>query len=260
MTNRISFMSANYVARQTGYAMHGWGHGDRMTQEHFRPLETYAERLDELLADIRALGFDTIDLWGAHLGPEWATDQHLEIAREALERHELQVSSLAAWIGPDELERACDLALGLGTTIIGGGASGQPTALVPALRERGVRLAIENHPERTPEELLAKIEDGGNTLGVTVDTGWWATNGYDPARAIEELGEHVLHVHLKDVLAPGAHETCAWGRGCVPVEACVRALQKIGYTGAIAVEHEPEHEDPSEDCAELLVVLRRWLR
>ena len=59
------------------------------------------------------------------------------------------------------------------------------------LAERGVRLAIENHPERTPGEVLAKIERGDGTLGATVDTGWWATQGYDAARAIEELGEHV---------------------------------------------------------------------
>jgi len=41
----ISFMSANYVAREVGYAMHGWGHGDRATNDAFRPLETYEGRL-----------------------------------------------------------------------------------------------------------------------------------------------------------------------------------------------------------------------
>jgi len=253
-------MSANYVARQTGYAMHGWGHGDRETNEHFRPLDTYAERLDELLADIRALGFDTLDLWGAHLNPVWASDEHVTIATAALSRHGLRVSSYATGVGPAEVERAADIALALGTTIIGGGAWGEVEALVPALRERGVRLGIENHPERTPAELLAKLEGGDGVLGVTVDTGWWATQGYDAARAIEELAGHVLHVHLKDVLTRGEpHETCPWGEGIVSVEGCVRALQRIGYTGALAVEHEPEHEDPSEGCRAMLAQLRRWL-
>jgi sugar phosphate isomerase/epimerase len=97
-------------------------------------------------------------------------------------------------------------------------------------------------------------------MGATVDTGWWATQGYDPARAISELGEHVLHVHLKDVLAIGEpHETCRWGRGIVDAEACVRALQRLGYTGAIAVEHEPEREDPSADCRAMRAELDAWL-
>ena len=39
----ISFVTANYVAREVGWAMHGWGHGDRETNAAFAPLETYAE-------------------------------------------------------------------------------------------------------------------------------------------------------------------------------------------------------------------------
>ena len=91
----ISFITANYVAEHTGWAMHGWGHGDRTTNERFAPLETYAERLDELLGRIRRLGFDAIDLWGAHLSPDWATDEHVEIAQQELERHEQVLRVLA---------------------------------------------------------------------------------------------------------------------------------------------------------------------
>ena len=127
--------------------------------------------------------------------------------------------------------------------------SGDPGAVASVLRERGVRLGIENHPERVPDELRARIDAGEGAFGATVDTGWWATQGYDPARAIEELGERVLHVHLKDVLAVGEpHETCRWGEGIVDIAACVRALQRIGYAGTYTIEHEPEDHDPSEKC------------
>jgi len=260
VTNTIAFVSANYVAREAGYAMHGWGHGDRTTNDAFRPLETYEQRLDELLGDIRAVGFDAIDLWGAHLNPSWATDDHVAVARRALERHGLTVATYAVWVDQATIERTCEIARALGTAIIGAGASGDPRELVPVLREHGVRLAIENHPQRTPAELLGPIEGGDGALAATVDTGWWATQGYDAARAIEELGEHVAHVHLKDVVAEGEpHETCRWGRGIVGVETCVRALQGIGYGGAISIEHEPEVEDPSEDCRAMLAQLRGWL-
>jgi L-ribulose-5-phosphate 3-epimerase len=258
----ISFMTANYVAEHTGYEMRdGWGQGDRATNDHFRPLETYEARLDELLGRIRALGFDTVDVWGAHLSPDWATGEHVAIAREALGRHGLRVATYATWVSPANVERSCELALAIGTDLIGGSIAGDPAELAPVLRELGVRIGIENHPERTPDEVLAKIEQGGGTLGATVDTGWWATQGYDAARAIEDLGEHVFHVHLKDVLAPGEpHETCRWGDGVVPIEACVRALLRLGHAGALTVEHEPELYDPSEDCREMLGMLRRWLR
>jgi len=261
VTNPIAFVTANYVARETGYAMHGWGHGDRTTNEAFAPLETYAEKLDELLGSIRALGFDTVDVWGAHLSPDWATDAHVDAALDALRRNGLRVSTYATWIGPSNVERSCELAQALGTTLIGGGFSGEPAQLVPVLDRHGVTLAIENHPQRTPAEVLAQIEQGEGTMGTTVDTGWWGTQGYDAARAIEELGEHVLHVHLKDVLAlDEPHETCRWGEGIVPIEACIRALQGIGYTGAIAVEHEPETFDPSDDVRAMREQLEEWLR
>jgi sugar phosphate isomerase/epimerase len=256
----IAFTTANYVARETGWSMHGWEHGDGATQERFRELHTYAERLDEVLAKVRALGFDTVDLWGAHLGADWATDEHLAAARATLDRHGLRVATYATWVRPSNVERACELARGIGTSIIGAGFSGEPEVLAPVLREHDVRLAVENHPEKTPGEVRSMIERGGGTFGTTVDTGWWGTQGYDPPRAIAELGEHVLHVHLKDVRAVGEpHDTCVWGEGVVDIEACVTELRRSAYDGALTIEHEPEDHDPSEEIVQLRSRLEAWL-
>ena len=108
--------------------------------------------------------------------------------------------------------------------------------------------------------MLEKIARGRGAFGATVDSGWWATQGYDAARAIEELGPHVLHVHLKDVLAEREpHETCRFGGGSVDVRECVRALERIGYDGAISIEHEPERFDPSDDLRAMRADLEEWL-
>jgi L-ribulose-5-phosphate 3-epimerase len=132
---------------------------------------------------------------------------------------------------------------------------------VALLREYGLHLALENHPEKNPVELLAKLGSGDDDLfGVAVDTGWFGTQGYDAAQAIHELGPRVFHVHLKDVRAAGAHQTCRFGQGIVPLEACVQALHTIGYTGTISVEHEPETFDPTEDCVASAALLRTWLQ
>ena len=254
-------MTANYVARETGWAMQGWSHGDRATNERFAPLETYGERFDALLRDVRALGFDTIDLWGAHLSPDWATDEHVAIARDLLAGHGVTVTTYGTWVHMHTVERACELAHAVGTAVIGAGMSGDPAELAPILRDHGVTLALENHPERTPADVLAKIEAGAGTVAATVDTGWWATQGYDAVQAIEELGSHVAHVHLKDVRHEGEpHETCAWGEGIVDIEACVRVLERDGYAGAYSVEHEPEHHDPSEEIRAMRAQLEAWLR
>ncbi len=264
--NTISFMTANYVARQVGYHMSGgWEQGDRATNEYFRPLDTFAQRFEALLAEIKNMGFDAIDLWLSHLNYVWATDEHIHIARELLAHHDLQVVSLAGWLGstPGEFRRTCEIAVAVGTPLLGADTSmlhKDRQFVVQMLKEHDLRLGIENHPEKTPEDVLAKIGDGGDGyIGATVDTGWFGTQGYDAAQAIVRLRDHLFHVHLKDVRASGAHETCRYGEGIVPVEQCVRTLQEIGYTGPISVEHEPELFDPTEDCKAGLRMLSAWL-
>jgi sugar phosphate isomerase/epimerase len=265
--NTISFMTANYVARQTGYHItEGWKQGDQTTQDYFRPVATFAGRFGDILAEIRAMGFTALDLWLAHLHPAWATSEHVDTARRLLRQHGLRVTSLAGWFGntPEEFERACQLAVSVGTTILGGNTalltSAERPFMVDRLKWYDLTLGLENHPEKTPQEVLDKIGDGGQgRIGSAIDTGWFATQGYDAAQATEALAPHLVLVHLKDVLAPGAHVTCRYGQGCAPLERCVQALKRIGYQGAISVEHEPEQADPTEDCRASYAMLREWL-
>ncbi|MGH3131579.1 MAG: sugar phosphate isomerase/epimerase family protein, partial [Gaiellaceae bacterium] len=175
-------MSANLVARETGWRMRDWTHGERTTEEAFRPLETFADRFGALLAHVRGLGFDTLDVWTAHLHWRWATDEHLAIARELLDRHGLRVATVAGGFGKTEedLGRACGVAVAVGAPVLGGmldARAGEPE-VAAVLRGQGLRLGLENHPEdRTVEDMLARIGDGaGGTVGTTVDTGWWATH------------------------------------------------------------------------------------
>ena len=91
----------------------------------------------------------------------------------------------------------------------------------------------ENHPEQSPQEVLALIGDADDVLGAAVDTGWWATQGYDPVQAIRDLRERLFHVHLKDVEAPGTHITCMHGEGVRPGSPTAStSCSTLGYLGA----------------------------
>lgn len=178
----------------------------------------------------------------------------------------MTVTSLAGEFGatPEQFEASCRLIRSLGADILAGStvvlADDRP-GTIDLLEHHDVRLAVENHPQvPTPEAMGALIGDGaGGRIGTAVDTGWYATIERDPAEAILALGPHIMIVHLKDIKAAGAHDTCRFGAGIVPIEACVRALQEAGYTGPISVEHEPEDYDPTEECKESLEMLRQWL-
>lgn len=263
--NTISFMTANYVARQVGYNMTGgWGQGDTATNDYFKPIETYSDRLDEYLRDIREMGFDTLDLWMPLLNYSWATDEHIETAAGLLKQHGLKVISLAGWFGatPDEFEKCCQIAAALDCTILGGGTSlpvKDRAFMIDILHKYGVKWAFENHPEKTPQEILDKIGGDEDVVGVAADTGWFGTQAYDAPKALEELAPRLFHVHLKDVLAAGAHDTCRYGEGVVNIEGCVQTLKRLGYSGGICVEHEPELFDPTEDVKASLAMLKGWL-
>lgn len=271
MRNTVSFITANFVAREVGWRLpepfpQSWGVGDQATQACFKPIETYRERLATMLDAVQVMGFAAIDLWTAHLAPHWADEAHLHIAREELDRRGLRLVSLAGGMGQDRnhFDQICRLAVALGRPLLGGVApivGEQRHRVVEQLEAMDLRLAIENHAEKTPDELLARIGDGaGGRLGVAADTGWFGTQGYDAADALRILAPHLMHVHLKDVQAVGSHHTCAFGAGVVPIHHCVRTLREVGYTGPIGIEHEPHTHDPSDEIVQSFRELQQWMQ
>lgn len=264
--NIVSFMTANYVARQLNYNMtEGWMQGDEATNAYFRPLESYAARFEAILQDIAGLGFTAIDLWMAHLHYNWATPEHIVIARDLLAKYRLPVVSLAGGFGTsrEEFERACQLAVAMDAPVLGGNTAlleSDRTYVAETLRRYNVKFGYENHPEKSVDDMIAKVGHGDeDVIGVCVDTGWFGTHRFDAVAALNALAPRLFHVHLKDVLAPGAHETCRYGLGCVPIEACVHTLKELGYTGAISIEHEPTRYNPNEDCKANLSMVNHWL-
>lgn len=271
-----SFISANFVARQIGYRMdQGWMQGDQATNAWFAPLETFAARFDAMLAEVKALGFSSIDLWCAHLHWRWATVQHVETAKQLLDQHGLAVRSYAAWVmgGPADLHAACRLCAALDIPYFVGNCqlfTDDRAAAVAILREHGVGYAIENHPEKSSAELLARLGAGDeDVVGIGLDTGWCGTAKWDALAAVKDIGHRLFAIHLKDVKAPRAektglafvdmgHETCRLGDGIVPVRAIVEHLRATDFRGAISIEHEPEMHDPREEIRESRERVESW--
>lgn len=268
-TNPLSFMSANFMARQAGYQLSGsWAEGAWCTVAHFQPLATYRERLGEIFAEIHELGFDRLDLWECHLDARWASDGHIDIVVDLLAEHGLTIASRACNAGADRATflRSCEIARHLGTGIVGTSTpllfeERERSWLIGTLRDQGLRLTHENHPQEKTAQMLLDIigEEESSPIGACLDTGWFATHGYDTVRAVRELGPRLFYVHLKDVPKVGLpHDTCEHGRGIVPIADCLSALREVGYAGAISIEHEPEHEDPRPAIARAAAWVRAW--
>ncbi|WP_426764680.1 sugar phosphate isomerase/epimerase family protein [Pseudarthrobacter sp. 1G09] len=251
MDKNISFMGANLVAQQLDWNMtEGWNQGDTAANDWYRPIETFEERFGVFVQSVAEAGFANVDVWHPQLNYEWATDEHIAAAQRVLQKHQVNVASYGSDFGDtvEKFHRANAIAKALGTNILGGQTPllfSNRASVIAILKEFGNVLALENLNEKTAAELLEQIGSGHDgVLGATVDTGWFGTQGFDAARAIRELGSNVIYVHLKDVRAVGAHDTCAYGDGIVPIDECVRAIREIGYDKPISIEHEPERYNP----------------
>lgn len=263
---RFSFMSANFLGRENGYRrVADFGAAGQNVAAAFAPVATYAERIDCLFGEVAEMGYRGIDLWTPHCDPSWATPRHVEGLLAASARHGVEIVSIAGWMPDDlaRLEAICRLARDIGCSLLGMGCAALPARIEEVeavLARHGVRLGFENHPEElTPAHVLKKIGHGRHPhIGATIDTGWWGTHAYPVLNAVDELSEHLLHVHLKNVKVPGAHDAARWNEGCLDLPPVVRRLRETGYTGWISLEYEPFAGDPTEDCRRFLQAARGW--
>jgi len=264
---QVTFITANYVARETSYKMQpfNWGAADRATVEAFHGPSS-AAKFDELCRLVSDAGFKYIDIWVAHLNPFVATKSQVDDAVSILKARNLICVAYTGGLGkPDisraEAEKVYKVANAIGAPKLGVGLNPSNARLAFDLgKEYGVKYAIENHPERNPQELLARIGDYGEVIGVAQDTGFWGQFGYDAIKATHELKDHLFHMHLKQVreTTDGWH-SCAYDDGIVNIHGVVKALKDIGYRGSVSVEHEPAHEDPMPAVVHSAALLREWL-
>jgi sugar phosphate isomerase/epimerase len=263
---QISFISANYVGRAMNYrGPADWGANDAATVKAVSP-----EHFDAVAKDVAAAGFEAIDIWTAHC--HWqhhSREDYLEIVKGICSQYDLAITSYAGGLNVTsaaELEAPFKFMKQLGAPIFAGGMWGaDPAAMTPEIHKvcdrLGVRYGFENHPEKSVDEILAKIGGGKfSRVGVALDTGWCGTQGMDALEAAKRLREKLFIVHLKDVKKAGEHVTCTLGEGIVPIEGVVRYLKQSGWDGTFCIEHEPYDHDPMPDIRKSAQRVRQWLK
>lgn len=139
--------------------------------------------------------------------------------------------------------------------------------ILDEFEEAGVKFALEVHPTEiafdivTAERALEAVEHHP-AFGFNYDPSHLAYQGVDCAAFVLEFPARIHHVHMKDVWwsdTPrrsgvfGGHlefgdrerywEFRSLGRGRVPFDDVIRALNRIGYEGPLSVEWEDSAMD-----------------
>jgi sugar phosphate isomerase/epimerase len=164
-----------------------------------------------------------------------------------------------------ELDTAIQGARLLGARNLTGDATGD---ILGRIEERcareGLTFGIHNHffkgkkfPYESPDEVLAALKGRSRTMGATLDTGQFASCGYDTVDAVRQLAPHLKMVHLKDIEAPGDEVNVLLGKGIAKIAEVIAELVRIGYGGLVAIEYEKE--GPVEEDLRLEVEFVRKL-
>jgi len=152
--------------------------------------------------------------------------------------------------------------------------------IIDVFDEVGVRFALEVHPTEiaydypTTRKALDAI---GNRegFGINFDPSHFAHQFLDSSEFIEEFAERIYHFHVKDSKKRlngrrsilGSHldfgspergwDFVSPGHGDVDLEGCVRALNRIGYTGPLSIEWEDSGVDREWGAQDALGFVRR---
>lgn len=154
------------------------------------------------------------------------------------------------------------------------------TGQLEALREHGVKAAIELHPGfcvYNPETMLRLREATGPEIGANYDPSHLFWQGIDAVESIKALGDAIHHVHAKDtwidarnvavngVLDTKSYEllkqrswyfrTIGFGQGEKVWRDIVSALRLVGYDWVVSIEHEDGLLSSDEGLAKAVSLL-----
>jgi sugar phosphate isomerase/epimerase len=132
---------------------------------------------------------------------------------------------------------------------------------------KSVTVIIESHDHFTSSATLKDVLTAANSEHVALL--WdahhtFATSNEDPEFTVKQLGPWIRHTHLKDSVGSGEDRRYVLtGRGNVPIERQIKALQSIGYKGFYCFEWEkvwhPDLQDPEIAIADYAKVVGQCL-
>ncbi|HPE77468.1 MAG TPA: TIM barrel protein [Draconibacterium sp.] len=118
------------------------------------------------------------------------------------------------------------------------------------VKEYDIKLAIHNHGPGdlvypSAESAYVLIKNRDKRMGLCIDIGHTKRIGRDPEQDLKDYFDRVFDMHIKDVTkAEKDGATCIIGRGVIDFPSFLKAVDKLGYKGTLALEYEAEGKDP----------------
>jgi len=258
---KLSYVTANLIAEPFGFSGDtDWGKLDAAMVDQTTP-----DSFRAIARHVKHMGFDGIEIYTGHCSYLKRDLKFAKSIRDVCAEAGLPIVAYAGGFGQpkgtrEDFKRTFAMCKALGANLMAGGIAGADWKLCAnMLRDDGLVIGYENHPEKSPDEILAKLAGLEDVIKVTLDTGNLTSKGGDARLAAEKLLPLIVHLHLKDVKAVGGHDTLALGKGVARVKDALEYVVAHGYGGWASIEHEPFDRNPDPEVAESLRSVRLWL-
>jgi len=221
-----------------------------------------------LAADIRAMGYDGLEIWEPTFSHKLYTEAHAVQLRQKLDGLGFKMISycIGGWGAGDvgQVEPAYRFAKALGASVVAGCVS-LPDAdvILPVVNQMGerygIKYGIENHPRpnaESPDDVLSAMTPYP-FVGANVDVGIYNMQGHDTLAAMDMFGDKIVHCHFKDT-TKGGSGCLPIGDGDAPMAEVLEKLKAMKYQGMVSVEFE-HHSDPGPGLIKSFEYIRaRW--
>lgn len=220
--------------------------------------------LDEVIKVSKRLGLSAVALKSMHMPLESSAEDIKAMAEKVRSAGlTLYGAGVIYMKTKQEVDAAFNYASQAGLEMIVGVANYELLPHVNELvKKHNIKLAIHNHGPgddlySSPNDVYAKIKDLDKRIGFCIDIGHVVRIGQDPVAMVEKYKDRLYDMHMKDedkAIADG--KPVEIGRGVIDIPKVIKALKKINYQGAVAIEYEKDADDPVPGLAESVGYLR----
>lgn len=134
--------------------------------------------------------------------------------------------------------------------------------VLPAFREAGIAIAVENHERYSCDELLALLDDLGEGVGVCLDTVNSLGRGEGVREVIEALLPRTISLHVKDFRAVRGETDMGFtiagaitGEGCLDIPALLAGMKRCNPEVGVIIE---QWTPLTGSVADTVVEQERW--
>jgi len=226
------------------------------------------EKNEEVIECLKRCGASTVELCGRHA--DFTDPEGFGSVAELYAKHDIRIVSIGVQRFDDDREAErqffeCAKVGGFQTISADFRIGSFPANVATAeslAEEYDMRLAIHNHGGRhwlgSAVALQHVFSISGPRVGLCLDTAWAMDSGLDPLKTIEDFGERLHGIHIKDFTfnADRSVNEHVVGSGNLDLTAMVSALKSVDFNGFAVIEYEEDEENPVPAIAKCVAAVR----